>query len=59
MVTPNRRFFDIPFGSATELYKLHAIGSLIVMATLQECALSNYEFVYLAWSHELKMAVVW
>ena len=27
------------------------------MATLQECALSDYEFVYLARSRELKMAV--
>ena len=35
----------------------HAINSLVVMATLQECTLSDYEFVYLARSRELKTAV--
>jgi len=43
--------------SFTELCKPHAIDSLIVMATPQECTLSDYEFIYLTWSCDLKVAV--
>ena len=42
--------------SFTELCKPHAIESLIVTAMSQVCTISDYEFIYLTWSHDSKMA---